>query len=384
MRSQVACWLLFASWSCALAQSDPFDVAFQNGTAALRSGNLDVAATEFAKAIEAKPRFAQSYFNLGLVRLQQNLPDEASVAFSKSLELNRDLRGASLFLGISLYRLDKYHDAAVALQRAVEAEPSNFEALMWLGIAELASGDASPAIAHLEKASKFKPNDPDVLYHLGRAYMQMSKETYEHLYQADPNSWRVHQVLAQSFEEADRMEDAEKECRAAIALRPHEAGLHQQLGDIFWKQNHLDGAEAEFQQELEVDPENLTAMYKLAAVSTERAKPQVAVDLLTKVLAKHPDSREAHYQLGRAESQLGNNDAAIKDFSSVVKLTGPVEPEIIRQSYYQLSQLYRRSQRPEEARLALNSFVKLKREADAQNETKLQDKLKRTTEPQAQ
>ncbi|MGI9071689.1 MAG: tetratricopeptide repeat protein [Bryobacteraceae bacterium] len=255
---------------------------------------------------------------------------------------------------------------------------------MWLGLAELASGDARSAVANLEKASRLKPDNVDILYHLGKAYMQMSKETYEHMYQTDPKSWRVHQVLSQSFEQADRLEDAAKECQRAIDLKPHEPGLHQQLGDIHWKQNQLEKAETEFQNELKLNPENFTTMYKLATVSIERSKPEVAVELLSKVLKEHPESRDAHYQLGRAQAQLGNNQAAIRDFAAVVNGTGEADPDTVRQSYYQLSQLYRRVRRPDESRVALNSFLRLKQEADAQQDQKLQDKLKRSTEPQAQ
>jgi hypothetical protein len=86
--------------------------------------------------------------------------------------------------------------------------------------------------------------------------------------------------------------------------------------------------------------------------------------------------------LARAEAQLGETDAAIRDFSEVTKGTGPIEPETLRQSYYQLAQLYRRAQRLDESRVALNTFARLKHEADAEKELKLEDKLKRPTEPQ--
>ncbi len=380
-RSLVACFVVLLP---ALLGAQNGDVSFNRGTAALRGGHLDEAAAAFDSSIAAAPKFAQSYFNLGLVRLQQGRPADAVPLFAKSLELKPDLRGANLFLGIAEYRLDKYADATASLKRAVRLEPANSEVQMWLGISALASGDASTAVASLEAASKLRPANVDVLYHLGRAYMQMSKETYERMYQTDPKSWRVHQVLAESFLQADRMEEAEKECRLAIEAKPDEPGLHQQLGDIFWKQNRLSEAQAEFASELKVNPENLTSMYKLAAVSTESAQPQVAIDLLKKVLATHPDSREAHYQMGRAEGQLGNTSEAIHEFTAATTLAGPVEPEIVRQSYYQLSQLYRRNQDLQAAQQALSSFKRLKQEADEQHEAKLNDKMKRSVEGQVE
>ena len=270
------------------------------------------------------------------------------------------------------------------MKKAVAAEPANPQALMWLGIAELSIGKASDALPPLEKAAQLKPNDADILYHLGRAYMEMSKAAYQHMYEADPHSWRVHQVLCDSFEQADRFDDAVKECQTAIDMRPNEPGLHLQLGDVYWKQNHLEQAESEFQKELELSPQDFTAMYKLGAVSVERSKPQIGKELLTKVLENHPESRDAHYQRGRAEAQLGDEQAAIADFSAVVSGSGAADPEINRQSYYQLAQLYRRTQQPEQARLALASFRRLKDQADLQQQQKLEDKLKRTKDTVSQ
>jgi tetratricopeptide (TPR) repeat protein len=204
------------------------------------------------------------------------------------------------------------------------------------------------------------------------------------MYKADPTSWRVHQVLCDSFEEADRLDDAAKECQTAIDMKPAEPGLHQQLGDVFWKQNHLEQAEAAFQAELKLNPQNPTAIYDLAVVEIERSKPDAAVPLLKQALGMHPESVEPRYQLARAEAQLGQTDAAIQDFEAVVKSSGPKGPETLRQSYYQLSQLYRRTKQPEQARLALDSFVRLKQQADAEQDQKLEDKLKRSSSMQSQ
>jgi len=203
-----------------IQQAAHFEEDFQQGTEAMRKGQLEEAAADFLKCIAAAPRFAESYFDLGLVRLQQGRADEAAKLFGKASGLKPSLRGVHLFLGIARYRLDEYSEAVAAMRREVEAEPANADALMWLGLAEMASGDAGSAVPNLEKAAKLKPDNVDILYHLGKAYMQMSKETYERMDKTDPTSWRVHQVLAESFEQADRLEDAARR-PATRGGRPH-------------------------------------------------------------------------------------------------------------------------------------------------------------------
>jgi tetratricopeptide (TPR) repeat protein len=383
-RAEMAiCWLVVLAGTVALvAQSTEFEKSFQRGTEATHSGQWEEAAQAFTKATTLNPASAPAYLNLGLSRLQQGRLDDAVTALSRAATLAPKLRGANLFLGIARYRKNDYPGATAALKREVQLDPRNAQALMWLGVVQLGAGDAEAASASLDEAAKLNPGDVDILYHRGRAHMLVSKESYEQMYQADPQSWRVHQALAQSFVEAERLEDAAKECEIAVQLRPHEPGLHEELGDIYWKQNQLEKAEATFKEELQIDDESLSSIYKLAVVSLERSKPEVTASLLQNLLHRSPEYPGAQYQLGRAEAQLGQVNAAIASFSAVLADKRQTDSEARRQSYYQLAQLYRRAQRPEESKAALDSFMKLKQEADAAQAQKLQDKLKRSPEAQ--
>jgi tetratricopeptide (TPR) repeat protein len=365
-----------------LGQASQFEKSFHQGTEAMRNGQWDEAAAAFGEATVLAPTSAKAYFNLGLSRFQQGHLDDALVALNRTVTLAPKLRGANLFLGIAQYRQNDYPVAIASFKREIQIDPGNAKALMWLGVTELGAGDAGAASLALDKASQLSPGDVDILYHRGRAHMLVSKESYEQMYKADPDSWRVHQALAQSFVEADRLEDAVNECQLALRLRPAEPGLHEELGDIFWKQNQLDRAESAFQDELKIDSESVSSMYKLAVVSLERAKPETTVVLMSEVLRRAPKYLDAHYQMGRAQAQLGQVDAAIGSFTAAVGDAGQTDRESLRQSYYQLAQLYRRAQRPEESKTALDSFMRLKQQADAAQAQKLEDKMKRAPEAQ--
>lgn len=364
------------------SQTNTLEGRFRQGTEAMRAGNLDQATQDFAAAAKMNPSFAEAWFNLGLVRMQQGQYEEAIASLNRSLVLKPRLRGAHLFLGIADYRRNEYDKAIAALKREAEIDPSNAQAFMWLGVAQLAKGDAFGASAALDKAAELKPHDVDILYHRGRAHMLVSKASYEEMYKTDPNSWRVHQVLSQSYADADRVDDAIAECQLAVNARPNEPGLHEELGDLYWRQNQLAKAETEFQSELKADSESTESLYKLAVVSLERSKTDVAAELLAQVLKRTPHSADAEYQLGRAQAQLGNVDAAITSFNAAVADSGKSDTETLRQSYYQLAQLYRRQQKPEESRAALDSFMRLKQQADAQQSQNLQDKLRRSAQLQ--
>jgi len=379
----LCCLVLLAGSPPLYSQNAQFEKSFQQGTQEVRSGQWNEAAEDFAKATTLDRTSAPAFFNLGLARLQQGRIDDALAALNHAVSLAPSLRGANLFLGVARYRKNDFSGAMEALKREIRIDPRNAQALMWLGVVQLGAGDADAASITLDQAAKITPADVDILYHRGRAHMLVSKESYELMYKADPQSWRVHQALAQSFIEADRLEDAAKECEIALQLRPGEPGLHEELGDIYWKQNQLEKAESSFGDELKIDSESLSATYKLAVVSLERSKPETTVTLLNGLLRRAPKYPDARYQLGRAEAQLGQVDAAIASFSAVVAdPRQAADGEAIRQSYYQLAQLYRRAGRPDDSRTALDSFMRLKQQADAAEAEKLEHKMKRSSEAQ--
>jgi tetratricopeptide (TPR) repeat protein len=374
--------IVFLSGALSLfSQNTQFEKSFQHGTEEIRRRQWEEASADFAKAIAANPASGPAYFNLGLARLQQGHVDDALTALNRAVVLSPRLRGVNLFLGIARYRKNDFESAASALKREIRLDPRNAQAYMWLGVVQLAAGDAEVASAALDEAAKIDSGNVDILYHRGRAHMLVSKDSYERMFRSDPQSWRVHQALAQSFVEADRFADAATECQIALNLRPNEPGLHEELGDIYWKQNQLDKAESAFQDELKIDSESFSSMYKLAVVSLERSKPETTVSLLNALLSRAPKYPDAQYQLGRAEAQLGQVNAAITSFKAAVD-EGQADSEAKRQSYYQLAQLYRRAQQPEKSQAALESFMRLKQEADAAQAQKLEDKMKRSPEAQ--
>jgi len=362
------------------AQESNFEKSFNEGTGAMREGNWNLAAASFTRAAKLLPTSAEAHFNLGLALLQQARYQDAIPEFNRAATLSPRLRGPHLFLGIAQYRLNNYSPAISALRKETEIDRKNAQSWMWLGVAQLAAGDAEGATLSLDEAAHLSPDNVDILYHRGRAHMLVSNESYEQMYKADPNSWRVHQALAQSFVEADRLDDAAQECQNALNLRASEPGLHEELADIYWKQNQLEKAETAFQEELKIDPESLSSRYKLAVVSLERSKPDVTVSLLSEVLHQSPEYRDAHYQKGRAEAQLGHVEDAIVDFKAEVTEGQKGDPEAVRQSYYQLAQLYRRAHQPEEAKAALDAFLRLKQAEDASQAQKLEDKLKKSAQ----
>lgn len=61
--------------------------ANKEGSSHAQQGHWDVAEGHFRKALEADPKLAEAYFNLGLALDKLDRHDEANAAFEKAVEL---------------------------------------------------------------------------------------------------------------------------------------------------------------------------------------------------------------------------------------------------------------------------------------------------------
>ena len=348
---------------------------FRQASEAMRQGDLNAAGDGFAAAAKAAPAFAEAHFNLGLVREEQGRMDEAIASLQKALALKPRLHGGNLFLAVAYYRMSRFQPALTAIRKETLAYPNDASAWMWLGVIRLGADQPEEAAAALDKAAQLAPENVDILYHRGHAHLLVSKLSYQRMLHADPDSWRVRQVLAQADAEADRDADAISEYQAAIKAAPQQPGLHEELGTEYWKMNKIEEAEAEYKRELEIDPHSMLATYKLGSLLVEGAKPEEGKPLIEAALRQDPNLKEAYYYLARAYMQLGNDTESLDALKKAIAVNP--NPEILAQAWYQLAIVYRRLRRMPEAQQALATFQKLRDQESEHRQQELQRKLEK-------
>src|SRR5215470_2057030 len=343
--------------------------AFEQATANMRQGNLQAAAEGFTTVVKKNPAFAEAHFNLGLVYEELGKPADAIASLHQALTLKPRMHGANLFLGIAEYRLNHLDQSLAALKKETTNFPKDPSAWMWFGVVELARDQPEAAAEALDKAAKLAPNDTDILYHRGQAHLLVSKNSYALMFKADPKSWRVRQILAQANADAERHVDAIAEYQEAIKLAPRQPGLHEELGTEYRNIGKLDEAQAAFQQELEIDPYNVLARYKLGVLLVEKGQAAQGKEMIEAAARDKAGLRHLDYNLGRAEMLLGDDNAAAEHLKRAT--TAPADPEVMEQTWYQLGMVYRRLHRTGEAQQAMATFQKLKDEEAEASQKKL-------------
>jgi tetratricopeptide (TPR) repeat protein len=350
----------------------------RQGSEAMAAGNFSAAVTAYAAVTQKMPEFAEGYLNLGLALHQAGQLEDARAALEKAVRLKPGLRGANLFLGIIAYRENRFKDAESRLLLETRLDPRNAKAFMWLGVSRLAEDDPQGAIAPLDKAYALAPTDVDILYHRGRAYLLVANRSYAAMYKQDPDSLRVHQVLAESYADSFRAQDAINEFELAVKVGPRQPGLHEELGDQYWVAGQFDKAAEAYREELRIDAHAVTAKYKLGCFLVFHQQTAEGVELLREVLREDPSLADAHYYLGNGLMALDQDQEAIHEYELAVE-ADPSNNRAISANY-KLAQLYRKYHRVPEAQAAMQNFQRLRAEANDRRESKSAQIVRKRTE----
>ncbi len=348
---------------------------FRAGTEAFQASHLSEALPHFVAVTHLAPAFAPGHYNLGLTAERMQDYDLAIPELRKALHLDPSLRGARLFLGISLYNTGQYAPAEASLREASRREPADAQAKQWLGMTYLALDRAREAAAMLDQASDLDTKNVDILYFAGHAHTLASTQAYERLYKANPESWRVHEILGEAYSQADRGEQAIAEYKEAIRLAPEERQLHYWLAVEYANSSKTTEAIEAYRAEIRLAPNSYESMYGLGRLLVQSDGAAEGVSMLRRVLAGEPTQTDAFYYLGLGEKNMGAYAEAEHD---LLQATTRVDDADIRQrAFYALSQVYRAEKRPDEAKAALAQFVALKSKSDAHQKDRFSSLMKK-------
>src|SRR5262249_13660908 len=100
-------------------------------------------------------------------------------------------------------------------------------------------------------------------YWRARCFEKLATQAYLRLYQTDPNSYRVHQVMGDLEAAKDNDGKAIEEYRTAVAMKPSVPNLHYSLGHLLWKDLKTDEARKELNAELQLNPRHAGALHDL-------------------------------------------------------------------------------------------------------------------------
>ena len=328
---------------------------YQEAQAARERGDLVAAEQKYLEVIRHAPALANAYHNLGIVYFMQRKYRDSVGVLEKALRLNPRLAGAHAMLGLAFYNLYELQKAIAAFQAALHLNSTDHIALLYLAKCQLQMRDYRAAAKTLEKLAESKPDDPDVLYNLSLAYMKQMLEAVNRLGQVAPQSYQFSLLLAQDAEARNDDEGAIKKYKEALALRGKAdvVGIHYALGSAYARTGKYDEAAEQFQKELQINPNDSLALWKLGEL-TLHSEPQQAQTYLERAVSLNPNLPQAVLAYGRVLARVGETEKAVEQFQRVVRLA-PEEDSV----HFHLVKAYRRLGQDEAATLEMATFQQL-------------------------
>jgi tetratricopeptide (TPR) repeat protein len=162
----------------------------------------------------------------------------------------------------------------------LQTEPANLEALHLLGICLHASGNLAEAAEQFQKLLRFKP------------------------------SAEVHGLLAIALARLGRLDEAIADFNQALQLDPNDARIHYNLGTALLKKGRFEEAIASFQRAVQANPAYAGAHNNLGEALRCQGRVEEAIVSLTEAVRLKPNFPEAHNNLGNALFDLGRVEEA--------------------------------------------------------------------------
>jgi tetratricopeptide (TPR) repeat protein len=235
----------------------------------------------------------------------------------------------------------------------------------WLGKSQLAMRDYGHAADTFAGVLSGEKDSEEATYWLVRTYQKLAAESFDRVDELSPDSWRAHELRAESYKLRQAFNDAIRELTLAIQLQPNEVGLHEGLGDLYLTRNLFEQARAELEKSLALEPARSRSLFLLGRLYVRQRESEKAIPYLQKALRYQPDLIEASAALGTAYLRLGQAASAV--------------PELMRASpydyygdvHYQLYLAYRKLGKGDLARKALAGSQELRRKSAERHQAKV-------------
>ena len=116
-------------WSDTVKKSSDSAMAHYNlGVVLYDNGQSELAITEFKKAVDIAPKYADAHYNLGAVYQNKGLLKEAIAEYHRVIDLAPDSVDAYYNLGVIYTQLNSFEKAVLAFQEALRNKPDYKEA----------------------------------------------------------------------------------------------------------------------------------------------------------------------------------------------------------------------------------------------------------------
>jgi tetratricopeptide (TPR) repeat protein len=211
------------------------------------------------------------------------------------------------------------------------------------------TGEFKTTLVAARKLRSFPKSKEESLYWSILAEQRLALLSLAYAGEVEPNSIRLHELLAESYRDREKYADAEMEYKVALGINPKEFSALVGAATNYLQELRIDLAHAMIQNALVQSPSDAEANYIMGEVLFAEHKYSDAEPYLQAGLAaKAQLVPRIHALLGQVYASEGDTKRAIDEY----KLGLPSDDD--GSVHFQLGRLYQKSG---EAKLAANAFA---------------------------
>ena len=209
-------------------------VHYNLGNAMSAEGRPEAAISQYQKALDLKPDFAEAYYNLAYILHQLGQVEKTIPLYQKVVELRPDLSEAHNNLGNAYLHRGQISEAISSYQKALELRPDNAQAYSNLGNVYQIEGRIDQAIFCYEKAVKLNPDNPEAYNNMGAALkhcgrLEEAVSYHRKALELEPGSAVAHNNLGSAYKHQGKLPEAISCYRKACHLKRDYAEAHSNL-----------------------------------------------------------------------------------------------------------------------------------------------------------
>lgn len=158
-------------------KSSAFDAFFQLGMCYREMALYSQATIAFKSAQQLLPRDPATYYQLGMLAMEQGYNREAEGYFLEGLKLNSDHALILVALGRLYGEMDQLKSAIDTLRQATQREPALPDGWYELGRIHMKTREWKLALSALEQARQLNSDASDIYSAMASCYQKMNKKT---------------------------------------------------------------------------------------------------------------------------------------------------------------------------------------------------------------
>ena len=286
---------------------------FLSGRLAFSSGDYDAAQLAMQEYLSQNPRDARGEAILGAINFSQENLRQAELHLLRAVRANAGGNATRRLLAETQLRLNKPAEALQALAAGNPLNPNDFMYLALLGRAEIATGDTNAAIEHFEQSAAQSPENVAINLALAAAYLKGGRTSDSvDLLNAMPvesgSEFRRQSILIAALAEQGDRESAIAESDRLLRDNEGDAAAYVIAGALRQLLDEPNRAMSYFQQALDLEPDNLTALYSISRMAMSSGDLARAEQTLRQLLDAHPSYMPAIVLLGSILQRAGELD----------------------------------------------------------------------------